>query len=115
MASRSTSSSGPDWEDLAMAMKVFQEQNQCAIEVTVSQVVTNGAPDLRFDAKAWPKDVDKRGARPLALSSAVCHADRFKTIGGALFYLMYRLDFAIAEHAWVEALGIEAKPPRTPE
>lgn len=112
MGSSHTSSSGPDWADVAEMTKAFEEQNRVRIEVTVSLVETMGQPDLRFDAKAWSLEGDRRGAKPLAYSSAVCRADRFKTMGGAYSYLLYRLDFAIAENAWQASLGIEAKPPR---
>lgn len=113
MAVSRGSSNGPEWEDVAAMMSAFEAQNNCHIEVTASLEGTNGATDLNFSAKAWERNADRRAVKHLAYANVKCRAERLRTVGAALTYLLYRLDFAIAENAWQAALGIEAKPPRT--
>lgn len=97
LASRRLSSNGPDWTDLAEMVNSFERQNGITLEVTLSQEETNGAPDLKLTAKAWLPKSDRRVVKPLASMSVTCRRERVRRLEGAITYLLYQLDFLLAE------------------
>lgn len=111
MASSRYTSNTPDWQDLAETMRHFQEQNDCLIYVELSSVETKGMPDIAARAYAWPKNSDRRGARPLALVSLTWREGRYKSLMGLVFYLMYHLDFKLAGAEWDTVEGGSKPPP----
>lgn len=97
--SRGTSN-GPDWRDLAETLTAFEQQNRVDIEITLTRVREGDAVDLLLTAKAWEPTVDRRVAKPLASQNVLCRAERIRTVEAVLFYLLYQLDFQLAEHEW---------------
>lgn len=81
-------------------LTVFEEQNRVNIEITVTRVREGSAVDLLLSAKAWDPSADRRVVKPLACQSVLCRAERIRTVEGVLFYLLYQLDFQLAEHEW---------------
>jgi len=94
---------GPDWADVAGMLAAFEEQNRCVIEICFHRWTTNELPDLSVVAKAWEKTADRRVAKPLGFANVIWRAERLKTLEGLITYLLYRLDFSIAEHEWETA------------
>ena len=81
----------------------FEDQNAVRIEVSLMRWTTGELPDLSASAKAWEKEADRRVAKPLAFSNVRCRAERVRTLEGLLSYLLYQLDFQLAEHEWASA------------
>lgn len=100
MASSRGTSNGPDWQDLAETLTAFEKQNRVNIEITLTRVREGDAVDLLLTAKAWDPIVDRRVAKPLASQDVLCRAERIRTVEAVLFYLLYQLDFQLAEHEW---------------
>lgn len=94
------SSNGPDWKDLADMISAFEKQNHVTIEVTVNLVETNEDIDLKLCAKAWEQGADRRVHKPLASKSVLCRAERCRRLEAVFTYLLYSLDFMLAEHEW---------------
>jgi len=78
----------------------FEEQNTCTIEISLRRCNTAHLPDLHLTATAWSPKADRREVKPLASANVKCRQERFKTMEGVLFFLMYQLDFLIAEGEW---------------
>lgn len=81
-------------------LAAFEDQNRVRIELSIARWTTNGIPDLSLCAKAWDPEADRRVAKPLAFANVRCLAERVKTTAGVLTYLLYQLDFLLAEHEW---------------
>jgi len=96
-------SNGPDWKDLAEMIATFEEQNTVTIEISVRRCNTGGEPDLSLTATAWQPNIDRRVVKPLALKNVKCRAEKFKRVESALSFLLYQLDFQLAEHEWLNA------------
>jgi hypothetical protein len=98
-SSRGTSN-GPDWQDIAEMIAAFEEQNHVSIEVSLSRWTTGDMPDLSVVGKAWEKGADRRVAKPLAFKNVICRAERVRTLEGVVTFLLYQMDFLLAEHEW---------------
>lgn len=103
LASNQEGSRGPDWRDLAEMIAAFEDQNHVRIEVCLTRWTTGDMPDLSASAKAWEPEADRRVAKPSAFVNVRCRAERVKTLAGLISYLLYRLDFQLAESAWGDA------------
>jgi len=79
-------------------MEAFEKQNRLTFVVTLSLVETAGQPDVQLEGKVWEQKSDRRVVKPLASQSVTCRRERVRTLEGALTYLLYQLDFALAEH-----------------
>jgi len=95
--SRGTSN-GPDWADVAAMLDAFEKQNNCQIEICIHSATTMEQPDLRVMGRAWEKGADRREAKPLGSTSVIWRAEKLKTLEGLITYLLYKLDFCIAEN-----------------
>lgn len=100
MATSRGTSNGPDWADLASMIEAFEKQNRVSIDICFGSAKTMEMPDIEARAAAWEPGTDRRGAKPLALKSVKWRAERFRTMEGLLTYLLYQLDFLLAEHEW---------------
>lgn len=100
LASSRGTSNGPDWRDLAEMLTAFEEQNRVTIEICISKLLDSQLPDLRVIGKAWELAVDRRVVKPLASVSVVCRAERIRTLEGLVTFLLYQLDFQLAENDW---------------
>jgi hypothetical protein len=98
-SSRGTSN-GPDWQDIAEMIAAFEEQNHVSIELSLSRWKTGDMPDLSVVGKAWEKGADRRVAKPLAFKNVICRAERVRTLEGVVTFLLYQMDFLLAEHEW---------------
>jgi hypothetical protein len=78
----------------------FEDQNRVRIEVCLTRWTTGDMPDLSASAKAWAPEADRRVQKPLAYQNVRCRAERVRTLEGLLSYLLYQLDFQLAEHEW---------------
>jgi len=74
----------------------FERQNSVTIEMVLEADVVDGVPDVGVRASAWAQNVDKRGAKPLALQRLGYRQGRFKSLEGLVTYLLYQLDFQLA-------------------
>lgn len=108
MAISHGTSSGPDWADVAGMLAAFESQNRCQIEICIHSTITADQPDLRVIGKAWERGADKREAKPLGSASVIWRAERLKTLEGLITYLLYRLDFCIAENEFASVPKKEA-------
>jgi len=81
-------------------LAAFEEQNSVRIEVSLMRWTQGEEPDISVVAKAWDREVDRRVAKPLGLVNATWRAGRFKTMEGLATFLLYQLDFQLAEHEW---------------
>lgn len=100
MASSRGTSNGPDWQDIAEMIAAFEDQNRVSIEISLSRWTTGDMPDLSVVGKAWERDADRRVAKPLAFQNVRCRAERVRSLEGVVTYLLYQLDFLLAEHEW---------------
>lgn len=100
MGSKHAGLSGPDWLDLAEMLAAFEEQNRVRIEVSMMRWTSHREPDISLSAKAWELTADRRVAKPLAFRNVTCRAEGVKSLEGAITYLLYQLDFQLAEHEW---------------
>jgi hypothetical protein len=94
-----------------VTMTAFAEQNDCEIYLELTTAKHKDGPDIAARAYAWPKNSDRRGARPLALVSLTWREGRYRSLTGLLFYLMYHLDFKLAEYEWGTTKGGNEPPP----
>lgn len=100
---------------MAELIAAFEEQNTVFIELYVRRCTTKGEADLCLTASAWERNADRRVAKPLAYQSVRCRAELFKRMESAAFYLLYRLDFLLAEHEWEKTGGLREQPPARPQ
>jgi len=91
---------GPDWADVAGMLAAFEEQNHCVIEICFHRWTTAEQPDLSVVAKAWEREADRRVVKPLGFANVIWRAEKLKTLEGLITYLLYRLDFQLAENEW---------------
>lgn len=98
MATSRGTTNGPDWADVAGMLAAFEDQNKCRIDVTFSRWTTADQPDISVVAKAWEREADRRVAKPLAFTNVIWRAERLKTLEGLIFFLLYQLDFQLAEN-----------------
>jgi hypothetical protein len=102
LASSRETSNGPDWKDLAEMLSAFDKQNRTRSTIEICGWTTAGEPDLSITAKSWAQEDDRRVAKPLALVNVQWRRERFRTMEGLFTYLLYQLDFHIAEVGWGE-------------
>lgn len=102
LASSRATSNGPDWRDLAEMIAAFEDQNSVRIEICFTRWTTGDMPDLSVVGKAWAREADRRVAKPLAFQNVICRAEQLRTLEGLVTYLLYQLDFQLAEHEWNE-------------
>ncbi len=96
LASNHSKLSGPDWQDLALAMEGFEMENNVRLTFVGAFCLTGGLSDLVWSLTAFPREVESGEVKTLASVSAKCRAQGFKTLGGLLFFLLYQLDFQLA-------------------
>lgn len=84
-------------------LAAFEAQNQVRIDICLTSSVTDDTPDLCLTGKAWRKDSDRRAAKPLACQSVTCRRERVRSVEGVVTYLLYQLDFLLAEYEWESA------------
>jgi len=107
LASSRGTSNGPDWSDLAEMLSIFDKQNRTRSTIEICGWTTGGEPDLSITAKSWSPEDDRRVAKPLALVNVLWRRERFRTMEGLFTYLLYQLDFQIADVGW----GSDVKVP----
>ena len=78
----------------------FEDQSRVSIEISLTRWTTGNMPDLSVVGKAWEKDADRRVAKPLAFQNVICRAERVRTLEGVVTYLLYQLDFLLAQREW---------------
>lgn len=100
MPSKNIWSTGLDWNEVLELVWAFEKQNQVSIEITLSVVVERGVPDLLLEARATDVKAESTEVLPLAYASVRCLAARLKSLAGVLTFLLYQLDFQLAEHEW---------------
>lgn len=101
MASSRGTSNGPDWRDIALAMEAFEAQEDCRLSITLcSAIDKNGCADLIMQAQAL-RDGEGLEVITLASASVTCSGTHPQTLDGALFRLMYALDFQSAANEYL--------------
>lgn len=100
MASSRVSLNGPGTQDLAMMMEAFDAQNRVRTVLTGEACLTGGLADIRWQAQAMSLETESGEVSVLASVSATCLQGRFRTLEGLISYLLYQLDFQLAEHEW---------------
>ena len=101
MAISRGTTNGPDWADVAGMLAAFEDQNKCRIEVTFSRWTTADHPDISVSAKAWEREADRRVAKPLGFTNVIWRAEKLKTLEGLITFLLYQLDFQLAENEFI--------------
>jgi len=89
-------------------LAAFEDQNHSVIEICLHRWTTDEQPDISVVAKCWERNADRRVAKPLAFTNVIWRAERLKTLEGLVTYLLYRLDFLLAENEFLNAGKKEA-------
>lgn len=81
-------------------MEAFEAQNRVRILLTATSCLTSGQADIKWQAQAIGEDAGSSVAPVLASASVTCLAGRLRTMEGLITFLLYQLDFQLAEHEW---------------
>ena len=103
MASSRGTSNGPDWLDLAELIAAFEEQNGVRVSLRMGLVTRGIASDLTVVGEVWDRNQESGEAKPLASQTVLCRRERFRTMEGLFTFLMYQLDFQLAELEWAKS------------
>ena len=87
-----------DWYAIAGSMQEFEELNQVTLILSIASSGTPASPDLIGLCNAYTTKDVAAGAVPLASASARCSALRCRTLMGLFTYLLYQIDFQLADH-----------------
>jgi len=80
--------------------EAFEAQNSVRIVLTANSCLTGGLADIRWQAQALEESSENGEAKVLASASVTCLAGRYKSLEGLITFLLYQLDFKLAEHEW---------------
>lgn len=100
MASSRDTSNGPVGKDIQLAWEAFEAMDGVHLELKAVSVLTKGLADIRWTMEAWPEDERSRGVQPLVSASVTYLAGWHKNLEALIFYLLYQLDFQLAEQEW---------------
>lgn len=81
-------------------VSAFEEQNRCRITLTFRVQQGLGGPYLIAEAKAVEAGSATAEHALLGLVSASSAQQNFRTLSALATYLLYQLDFAMAEIEW---------------
>lgn len=104
MGSKAALSNGNETEELTDLVAAFELHNSCKITLSCSLALHNGYLDLLWEAtarKSTPKDQEVTG---LVLANVKEWAGGYKTLKGVHSFLLYQLDFALAESEFAKVI-----------
>lgn len=105
MASSRGTSNGVDWRDVATQWLAFEELNQVRLSLRMSAAGVEDAPDILLAMEAHGRDSEVGGQASLVSVSVRASSLNARTMEGALSYVLYQIDFLLAEREWVETGG----------
>lgn len=98
MASSRGSSNGVDWRDVATQWLAFEEINQVQLNLRMCSGGEHVSPDLCLVLEATARGLEVGAAPSLASTSVRVSSLNVRTMEAAFSYLLYQIDFLLAEH-----------------
>lgn len=114
MGSNRDTSNGPAWRDIATAIHAFQVEDKCVVGIYMSCALSARGLELHLLATAAQYNRETLEVQHLASASVKCADTGPRTLEGAVFQLLYALDFKLATNAATRVLDNQGEAPAAP-